>query len=89
MSTATTLRTKFNDMIDSRTLDQATTELLLVDDTTEEGMMIRLGYIRSIEKRFPAIAEWLNNFYDGEDDAPCWNIDYPEAIILARAALNI
>ena len=89
MSTATTLRNKFNAMIDSRTLDQATTELLLVDTTTAEGMMIRVGYIKSIENRFPAIAEWVSNFYDGDDDAPCWDIDYPEAIMLARADLGI
>lgn len=89
MSNATALRTKFEAMIDARTLNQATTDLILVDDTTAEGMMIRIGLIKSIEKRFPAITAWINNFYDGEDDDPCWDIDYPEAILLARDSLGI
>lgn len=73
-------------MIDSRTLDQATSDLILVNASTTEGMMIRTGIINSIEKRYPAIAEWVRDFWDDEAND---DIDYPEAILIARASLNI
>lgn len=88
-TTATTARTKFNNMIESRTLDQAISALLLVDDTTTEGMMIRVALINHIEKISPVIAAWVSDFYDQEDDHPNWDIDYPDAILLARDTLKV
>lgn len=86
MNTTQNLRNQFDTMIDSRTLDQATSDLILVNASTTEGMMIRTGIINSIEKRYPAIAEWVRDFWDDEAND---DIDYPEAILIARASLNI
>lgn len=82
-----TARQKFEAMIDSRSLEQTVSDLLLVDHSTEEGMMIRIGIISSVERRFPAIAAWISDFYSGDDDDPRWDVDYPEALMLAVAAI--
>lgn len=87
---ATAARTKFNAMLHSMTLDQAASALILVaSPKTEEEMMVRIGLIKSIEDRFPAIAAWVNNFYDGDDDAPCWDVEYSDAILLAKEELGL
>lgn len=90
-NTKTTARQKFDAMIESRTLTQAISDLTVntKNESTTEGMMIRVALIGHIEKLSPAIAAWVSDFYDGEDDAPCWDIDYPDAILLARAELGI
>jgi len=82
-----TAREKFTAMVESRTLDQAISALVLVDCSTTEGMMIRTALIHHIENTSPAIEAWVSDFYTGEDDAACWDIDYPDAILLARDAV--
>jgi len=91
MTTTTPLpaRVRFDAMIESRTLDQSVSVLLLADTTTAEGMMIRTALIKHIETLSPAIEEWVSDFYSGPDEDPRWDIDYPDAILLARDALGI
>lgn len=84
----TTTRQKFEAMIDSRSLEQSASDLLLLDDSTEVGMMIRVGIINSVEKRFPQIAEWIADFYPEDEEDPRWDVDYPEALALAVAAIG-
>jgi len=82
-----TAREKFTAMVESRTLDQAISALVLNDSGTVEGMMIRTALIRHIETISPAIAEWVANFYPDDFESPIWDIDYPDAILLARDAV--
>lgn len=82
-----TARQKFEAMIDSRSLEQSVSDLLLVDDSTTEGMMIRVGIINSVEKRFPAVAAWIADFYPEDEEDPRWELDYPEVLVLAVAAI--
>jgi hypothetical protein len=84
--TEATAREKFDALIETRTLDQAISDLSLVDDSTTEGMMIRVALIYHIENLSPAIKAWVDEFYSGPDEDPRWNIDYPDAILLARDA---
>lgn len=83
-ATAATARTKFTAMIESRTLEQAISALTLNDSSTVEGMMIRVALINHIEKINPAIAAWVSDFYNEDDEHPNWDIDYPDAILLAH-----
>jgi len=83
-TTATEARSKFNAMIESRTLDQSIATLTLNDESTVEGMMVRVALINHIEKISPAIAAWVADFYDKDDDHTNWDIDYRDAILLAH-----
>lgn len=87
---APTARERLVARIDALSLDQASAALLeLREPKSEEHMLVRVSLIASIERRFPPIAAWLTAFYDGDDDAPCWSVDYPDAILLARSELGI
>lgn len=89
---APTARERFEARIDALTLEQASAALLeaeLREPKSEEHMLVRVTLIASIERRFPTIAAWLADFYSGDDDAPCWDVDYPDAILLARSDLGI
>jgi hypothetical protein len=83
MSSATALRIKFNSMIATRNLDQAITALAINDESTAEGMMIRVALINHIENLSPAIKAWVMDFY-GEEGLDNESVDYRDAILLAR-----
>jgi hypothetical protein len=83
------VRRKFNTLVESRTLNEAISALTLVDSSTREGMMVRVALIKHIENISPAIADWLENFYDGPDEDHCWKVDYADAILLAKDELGL
>lgn len=81
---------EFEARLDALCLEHAIQTLLLfVDPKSPEEMVLRCGLIGSIERRYPAIAEWLLNFYQGPDDADCWKVEYPDAIVLAKEACGL
>lgn len=89
MNTKPTTRQRFTAMVESRTVDQAISALVLTDTGTVEGMMVHAALISHIEKSSPAIAEWVANFYPDDFSSPLWDVAYVDAILLAREAVAL
>jgi hypothetical protein len=89
MNLQPTARQRFTAMVESRTVDQAISALVLTDTSTAEGMMVHAALISHIEKSSPAIAEWVANFYPSDFSSPLWDVAYVDAILLARAAVTV
>lgn len=87
---APTARERLAAKADELTLQQAVHGLLLLDSPkSDEEMIVRIALISSIEKRFPAVAEWVADFYSGDDDDPRWDVEYSGAILLACDELGL
>lgn len=88
----TEARAKMTAMADTRDLDQSTSDLIELNkmEYTTEVAITSTVIIGSIGRRFPEVADKAWEIIDAmEEGKPEVFMDFSEALLLARAALNV
>lgn len=91
-ATATAARAKMTNLVDSQDLDQITSHLHELNkmDYIAEVRITTHAMVSSVERRFPELAAKAWEIIEViEDGKPEVFMDFSEALLLARAALDI
>ncbi|PRA13340.1 hypothetical protein CQ010_01450 [Arthrobacter sp. MYb211] len=92
MSTATEARTKLKAKIDSRDLDQITTELTLLSkqEYTAAVALVTSLYIRSLDERYSTISELTWAYIEKlEAQDPEKYMSYADALLIVRSETGL
>lgn len=87
MSKATTAREKLTAKVLTRTLDEMTAELTLLDamEYSIENTIVETTYIRAMDTKFPIVSEIAWGIIEKHDaEFPEEYLSYPSALLLAR-----